>query len=142
MAVILFDPSYRNLLAPLSTTKALSHFHFGLLSTQERWELLLKQPAAIHTAPYLQGLYVDANAKLLPANAAAEASLWIDASVIPDDALVAQIQSLQNGDCLMDEQGLVAGKAVIAFNSFNPSDTSAYFTQANKVASVQRIRFP
>lgn len=142
MAVILFDPSYRNLLAPLSTTKALSHFHFGLMRIQERWELLLKQPAAIHTAPYLQGLYASSNASLLPADAAADASLWIDASVIPDDALIAQIQSLQNGDCLMDEQGLVAGKAVIAFNSFNPSDTSVYFTQANKVTSVQRIRFP
>lgn len=142
MAVILFDPSYRNLLAPLSTTKALSHFHFGLMRIQERWELLLKQPAAIHTAPYLQGLYASSNASLLHADAAADTSLWIDASVIPDDALIAQIQSLQNGDCLMDEQGLVAGKAVIAFNSFNPSDTSVYFTQANKVTSVQRIGFP
>lgn len=143
MAVILFDPSYRNLLAPLSTTKALAQFHFGLLSIQERWELLLKLPAAVHTAPYLQELYAGTNARLLESESqATDAHLWIDASVIPDDAMIEQIQFLQNGDCLMDEQGLVAGKAVIPFSGFNPSDTASYFTQANKLEKVQRIRFP
>lgn len=143
MAVILFDPAFRNLLEPLSSTKALAQFHFGLLSIQERWELLLKQPAAVHTATHLQALYVATNNPILQ-NGSTETDphLWIDASVIPDDDLIAQIQELKNGDCLLDEQGLVAGKAVIAFSDFNPSETASYFTQANKLANVQRICFP
>lgn len=143
MALILFDPAFRNLLAPLSTTKALAQFHFGLLSIQERWELLLKLPAAVHTAPYLQALYADTNETQFKTEFPASATnIWIDASVIPDDALIAQIQSLKNGDCLVDELGLVAGKAAIPFSDFNPSDTAAFFMQANKLESVQRIRFP
>ncbi len=112
MAVILFDPAFRNLLAPLSTTKALAQFHFGLLSIQERWELLLKLPTAVHTAPYLQLLYADTNETQFQTEIPASATnIWIDASVIPDDALIAQIQSLKNGDCLVDELGLVAGES-------------------------------
>ncbi len=134
MAVILFDPPYRNLLAPLSTTKAVAQFHFGLLSVKERWELLLNQPAYIHTAPYLQALYL--------APAVSNEYCWIDSTILPNDALIEQINQLQLGDCLMDEFGLVAGKSNFPFSEFDPSDTAAYFTQANKIDHTLRLRFP
>ncbi len=134
MAVILFDPPYRNLLAPLSTTKAVAQFYFGLLSVKERWELLLNEPTYIHTASYLQPLYL--------APAVSNEYCWIDATILPNDALIEQINQLQLGDCLMDEFGLVAGKSNFPFSEFDPSNTAAYFTQANKIDHTLRLRFP
>lgn len=140
MAVILFDPVYRNLLAPLSTTKAVAQFHFGLLSVKERWELLLNEPSYIYTAPYLQNLYT------APSNTdeagLSETMIWIDASVLPNESLINQIKALQLGDCLMDEFGLVAGKSNLPYSEFDPSKTAAYFTQANKIDHIVRLRFP
>lgn len=140
MSVILFDPPYRNLLAPLSTTKAVAHFHFGLLSVKERWELLLNELSYIHTAPYLQDLYTAPNN--IDESDLSEAMIWIDASVLPNESLVNQIKALQLGDCLMDEFGLVAGKTNLPFKEFDPTNTAAYFTQANKISATLRIRFP
>jgi len=140
MAVILFDPPYRNLLAPLSTTKAVAQFHFGLLSVKERWELLLNEPAYIHTAPYLQGLYTIPNNT--ESSILSEVTVWIDASVLPNESLINNIKALQLGDCLMDEFGLVAGKSNLPFSEFDPSNTAAYFTQANKIDHTLRLRFP
>lgn len=140
MAVILFDPPYRNLLAPLSTTKAVAQFHFGLLSVKERWELLLNELSYIHTAPYLQDLYAIPNDTAPTIKS--EETIWIDASVLPNQLLIAQIKQLGMGDCLMDEFGLVAGKSAISFGNFNPSDTTTFFSQSNKVEGITRLRFP
>lgn len=140
MAVILFDPPYRNLLAPLSTTKAVAQFHFGLLSVKERWELLLNELSFIHTAPYLQNVYLTPNNS--DASSLYEETIWIDASVLPNESLVNQIKALRLGDCLMDEFGLVAGKSNLAFSEFDPANTADYFTQANKIENSLRIRFP
>ena len=140
MAVILFDPPYRNLLAPISTTKAVAQFHFGLLSVKERWELLLNELSYIHTAPYLQDLYTAPNN--IDEAGLSEETIWIDASVLPNESLVSQIKSLQLGDCLMDEFGLIAGKSNLAFSEFDPANTADYFTQAIKIEHTLRIRFP
>lgn len=140
MAVILFDPSYRNLLAPLSTTKALAQFHFGLLSVKERWELLLNEPSYIHTTPYLQDLYTTPLSN--GGSNLSEDHIWIDASVLPNESLVKKIKGLQLGDCLIDEFGLVAGKSNLPYNEFDPANTTAYFSQANKIDHTLRIRFP
>lgn len=140
MAVILFDPAYRNLLAPLSSTKALAQFHFGLLSIKERWELIMNETAYVHTAPYLQRLYASPdntdNALL------SKEHVWIDASVLPNEWLVTKIKALKSNDCLMDEFGLVAGKGNFLLSDFNPSNTATYFTQANQIEQTQRLRFP
>ncbi len=140
MAVILFDPPYRNLLAPLSTTKAVAQFYFGLLSVKERWELMLNEVSYIHTAPYLQDLYTVPN--ITNEASISEETIWIDASVLPNELLLTQIKQLGIGDCLMDEFGLVAGKSNFSFHEFDPANTAAYFTQANKIEHALRFRFP
>lgn len=140
MAVILFDPPYRNLLAPFSTTKAVAQFHFGLLSVKERWELLLNELSYIHTAPYLQDLYTAPNN--INEAGLSEETIWIDASVLPNESLVNQIKFLQLGDCLIDEFGLIACKSNLAFSEFDPANTADYFTQAIKLEHTLRIRFP
>ncbi len=134
MAVILFDPPYRNCLEPLSSTKAVAQFHFGLFSVQDRWNLLLNEPSYIHTVSYLQPLY-----SIPPENLE---YCWVDASILPNESLVEQIKLLQLGDCLVDKIGLIAGKSNTPFNVFNPSETETYFTKVVNISNVVRFRFP
>lgn len=134
MHLILFDPPYRHLLSPLSATKAVAKCHFGLLSIQERWERMLNQTSFVKTADYLQKLY-DTPTTL-------SISCWIDASVIPDDSLVASIVSLEEGACLVDAKGLVAGKGRIPFDQFDPTDYATYFSKIQSIDATKRLQFP
>lgn len=133
MAIILFDNAKRNLFSPLSLTKAVASFHFGLLSIKERWELWLKQSTFIHTAAYLQSLYDEP----LPEN-----HIWIDASVIPNEALIHQILALEIGQVLVDEKGIVAGKSDKAFTDFTPASWDPFFNINIAIDSIRRIEFP
>lgn len=134
MHLILFDPPHRHLLSPLSATKAVATFHFGLLSIQARWEQLMHQTSFIKTADYLQKLYKAPTDSII--------YCWIDASVIPDESLVAQIVSLEAGACLVDSKGLVAGKASIGFDQFNAADYASYFTKVQSINPTKRLQFP
>ncbi len=133
MAIILFDNSNRNRFSPISITKAVASFHFGLLSVKERWELWLKQNTFVHTEPYLQSLYE--TPKL-------ENHIWIDAAIIPTELVVQQILALEIGQVLMDEKGIVAGKSSKNFSEFSPETCSTFFEIIISIESVHRIEFP
>ncbi len=132
MGFILYDNKFRANLSPLSLTKAVADFHFGLLSIKERWALLLKCPIFIHTEQYLQPLYD------MPSETAS--NTWIDAAVLPTDELVRQILQLNEGESLVDETGLIAGKSSIPFGLFNA--TTVDFEKKIVVENVYRIVFP
>lgn len=134
MGYILFDNAYRANLFPLSLTKSIADFHFGLLSIKERWALLLKSPVFIHTAHYLQPLY-DTPTEM-------EVNIWIDAAVLPSDELVQQIKNLEIGDYLMDENGLIAGKSLVPFITFNPLTAEHFFEKKILMPPISRIDFP
>ncbi|MEI6265644.1 MAG: putative sugar nucleotidyl transferase [Sphingobacteriia bacterium] len=133
MAIILFDNAKRNLFSPLSLTKAVASFHFGLLSIKERWELWLKQSAFIHTAAYLQDLYEQP---------AADNHIWIDASILPNEQLIQQILALEIGQVLEDEKGIVAGKSAKSFTDFSPISWTSFFESTIIIETVHRIEFP
>jgi UDP-N-acetylglucosamine diphosphorylase/glucosamine-1-phosphate N-acetyltransferase len=133
MAIILFDNAKRNLFSPLSLTKAVSSFHFGLLSMKERWELWLKQETFVHTADYLQDLYE---------KPAPDVHTWIDSAVIPSEWLVQQIIELSIGQVLVDENGIVAGKSKSNFANFSPSSWEPFFDSIISIETVNRIEFP
>ena len=97
MSIILFDNSQRKRLWPLTQTKAVAALRMGMLTMAERWEQLTGMQVFIHTEKYLQNLY---------GYAGADEHIWIDASVIPDKALVDLVQSLDKNDCWADEYGL------------------------------------
>jgi UDP-N-acetylglucosamine diphosphorylase / glucose-1-phosphate thymidylyltransferase / UDP-N-acetylgalactosamine diphosphorylase / glucosamine-1-phosphate N-acetyltransferase / galactosamine-1-phosphate N-acetyltransferase len=133
MAIILFDNAKRNLFAPLSLTKAISSFHFGLLSIQERWSLWFKQDSFVHTSSYLQPLY-----EIPPS----ELHIWVDAAVIPSESLVQQIVDLAEGQVLVDEKGVVAGKSAKNFIDFSPTSWESFFESIISIENVNRIEFP
>jgi UDP-N-acetylglucosamine diphosphorylase/glucosamine-1-phosphate N-acetyltransferase len=133
MAIILFDNAKRNLFAPLSLTKAVSSFHFGLLSIKERWSLWLNQDTFVHTASYLQALYE---------TPPSDTHIWIDAAVVPTEMLVQQILNLATGQALIDDKGVVAGKSAQHFIDFSPISCESFFESMICIENVHRIEFP
>ncbi|TAG14982.1 MAG: glucose-1-phosphate thymidylyltransferase, partial [Sphingobacteriia bacterium] len=134
MGFILFDNEFRANLSPLSLTKAVADFHFGLLTIKERWALLLKSPVFVHTDHYLQPLYDTPSETAI--------NTWIDAAVLPTDELVQHILQLNAGECLIDERGLIAGKSSIPFSEFNPSTAIRLYEKKNLIENILRIIFP
>ncbi|MBH2004303.1 MAG: glucose-1-phosphate thymidylyltransferase [Sphingobacteriia bacterium] len=133
MAFILFDNISRDSLSPLSLTKAIADFRFGILTIKERWTLLLREEAFVHTAEYLQGLYPVPEPGIYT---------WIDASVIPTEQLVAAIQQLKPGQALAGNGGLVAGKSGISFTAFSAATAESFFEEILPAGSVSRIEYP
>ncbi len=133
MPIILFDNPLRRSLLPFTYTKAVADIRFGILSMKERWALLSQEAVLVHTEKYLQPLY---------GQVATGDHLWIDAAVVPDTFLAAQILSLEAGACLMDEKGLIAGRMTIDPSSFDAYRYDEYFIKVNDHPSVKRIEHP
>ncbi|MEQ1623536.1 MAG: putative sugar nucleotidyl transferase [Sediminibacterium sp.] len=131
MSLILFDPAKRESLFPLTTTKAFASLRFGILSILERWQWKTKQEIFVHTAPYLQPLYA------VPADGT---HYWVNASVMPDDALIERIMDLAPGHCLCDEHGLIAAKSDMPFADFQAN--AAQFQHCNHYQIVKRLLHP
>lgn len=133
MSIILFDNAQRKRLWPLTQTKAVAALRMGMLTMAERWERLTGMQVLVHTEAYLQNLY---------GYAGAAEHIWIDASVIPDRALVDLVQSLDTNDCWADENGLIVGKANLSFEDFDAAQSLQYFEKIHDHAMVDRIQFP
>ena len=110
MSIILFDNTQRNHLWPLTQTKAVAALRMGILTMAERWEQLTGMQVFVHTEAYLQNLYGYPDAG---------EHIWIDASVIPNTALVDLVQSIDKNDCWADEDGLIIGKTNLSFEDFD-----------------------
>jgi UDP-N-acetylglucosamine diphosphorylase / glucose-1-phosphate thymidylyltransferase / UDP-N-acetylgalactosamine diphosphorylase / glucosamine-1-phosphate N-acetyltransferase / galactosamine-1-phosphate N-acetyltransferase len=133
MAIILFDNIQRNRLWPLTQTKAVAALRMGILTMVERWELLTGMQVFVHTEDYLQNLYGYPDAG---------EHIWIDASVIPDRALVDVVKSLDRNDCWADENGLIIGKTALSFEEFDTAQSLQYFENIHDHATADRIRYP
>lgn len=133
MGIILFDNIQRNRLWPLTQTKAVAALRMGILTMVERWELLTGMQVFVHTEDYLQNLYGYPDAG---------EHIWIDASVIPDRALVDVVKSLDRNDCWADENGLIIGKTALSFEEFDATQSLQYFENIHDHATVGRIRYP
>jgi len=131
MALILFDPTNRESLFPLTSTKAFASLRFGIFSIAERWQWKTKQEIFVHTEAYLQPLYT------LPSEAA---HYWVNASVMPDEALIERILELPLEHCLCDEIGMIAAKTAIPFADFQANATQ--FQQCHHYQIVKRLQHP
>lgn len=133
MSIILFDNTQRNHLWPLTQTKAVAALRMGVLTMAERWEQLTGMQVFVHTEAYLQNLYGYPDAG---------EHIWIDASVIPNRALVDLVQSLDKNDCWADEDGLIVGKTNLSFEDFDAAQSLQYFEKIHDHATVDRILYP
>ena len=97
MVIILFETNSRQNLYPLAETKALADIRYGIFSVKERWEAISGLPVYVQAEDYLAGLYEPPPA---------DEYLFIDAALKDEDALRAQILSLQPGEALRDDNGI------------------------------------
>lgn len=131
MSLILFDPTKRESLFPLTSTKAFASLRFGIFSIAERWQWKTKQEIFVHTAAYLQPLYA------VPADGT---HFWVNAAVMPDEALIERIMDLPLGHCLCDDYGLIAAKSDSPFADFQAN--AAQFEQCHHYQIVKRLQHP
>ncbi len=131
MAIILFDTNSRISLFPLTLTRSIAALRFGILTIQERWALRSKEEVFIRTDHYLQILY--------PKPILVD-HIWIDASIMPDDALVQTILNLEDDTCIVDSLGFVAGRKSVGFNDFVP-DSSIFAKQIQLSEAIKRLKY-
>jgi UDP-N-acetylglucosamine diphosphorylase/glucosamine-1-phosphate N-acetyltransferase len=100
--VILFDDEQlRKNLLPFTYTRAIADIRIGITTIKEKWNLYYAD-INILTESYLQEKYGVFQQK--------ENTLYINASLIPSDALVSEINSLKENELLTDNNIILAYK--------------------------------
>jgi UDP-N-acetylglucosamine diphosphorylase/glucosamine-1-phosphate N-acetyltransferase len=102
MTILLFDdPAIRPRLLPFTFTRPVAALRCGILTIAEKWQQRLgSEQMGYLTEAYLQGKF--------PTGSTQGPALVINGAVCPDDLLVQQVQALQPGEALFDENMLVA----------------------------------
>lgn len=100
--LILFDSEdVRDHLLPLTFTRPMAELRIGILTIREKWEAWLDGKASYITQPYLNQKY--------PMNVAAD-NFVINASVMPNEALVTRILNLGDNEAILQEGELIAAR--------------------------------
>lgn len=95
---ILFDDNRKSLL-PLTYTRPVAEIRIGILTIAQKWEIILGQKISYFTEEYLSTVFP---AKLDSDN------IFINASILPDESLVASLKSLPSGSYLVKGNIIVA----------------------------------
>ena len=95
--VILFDTEREKFL-PLSYTRPISFFRVGIRTIKEKWELYYKN-VSVRTVDYLSSKY---------SCVLQEENLWINSSIIPNENLILEINSLRKGEVLKSKGIVIA----------------------------------
>ena len=135
MHLIFFDDENRQRLLPLTFTRPVAEIRLGILTLREKWERRLGAGgSSFRTADYLRVKY---------GFAAADDNLWINGSVIADEALVAAVQQLEKGSCLRAGEVVIAARTDRAAAKDGSSDPD--FSAMNVVeygGSPEQVRYP
>jgi len=128
MNLILFDDSAKNNLLPLTFTRPVAEIRIGILTIKEKWEKHLHATASFKTDNYLSEKYP------LTISETSD-NIWINGSICPNEALVAEIKSLKTLHQLVYDNIIVAynsGKETIDF-------TVATATYTKKASSHKQL---
>ena len=118
MNYILFDGNYRNNLLPFTYTRPVAEIRVGILKITEKWELSLKTNVSFLTEDYLSTKY--------PLNLVGD-NIFINASLIPDNLIIEEINSLNSGDVLIKGGEILAysnSQVVTDIDSFNKIEST------------------
>jgi len=107
MNYILFDGSNRDALLPFTFTRPVADIRIGILTIREKWELYLGVTTTTVTEDYLSDKYPMVEM---------EQNIMINASYIPNDALVKQIKKLKPNQAVFD------GDIMLAFYSLEDQE--------------------
>ena len=113
MNYILFDGPNRAALLPFTYTRPVADIRIGILTIREKWELYLGVTTTTVTEDYLSDKYPMVEI---------EQNIMINASYIPNEALVNQIKNLKENQAIFDGDTMVAFYSLedqeIDFNTF------------------------
>lgn len=99
MNYILFDSYRRNYLLPLSFTRPVADFRFGILTIREKWELYLNSKTSTLTEDYLN--------KRFPIHKEDD-NILINGSICPTPELVEKVINLKSGEALVSDTTIIA----------------------------------
>jgi UDP-N-acetylglucosamine diphosphorylase/glucosamine-1-phosphate N-acetyltransferase len=113
MNYILFDGPNRAALLPFTYTRPVADMRIGIMTIREKWELYLGVTTTTVTEDYLSDKYPMVEM---------EQNIMINASYIPNEALVNQIKNLKENQAIFDGDTMVAFYSLedqeIDFNTF------------------------
>lgn len=99
MNYILFDGPSRNALLPFTYTRPVADIRIGILTIREKWEKYLGSTTTTLTEEYLQEKYPIVELEL---------NVMINASFLPNEALVEMVKSLQPNQMIVHDEDVVA----------------------------------
>jgi UDP-N-acetylglucosamine diphosphorylase/glucosamine-1-phosphate N-acetyltransferase len=99
MNYILFDGPNRAALLPFTYTRPVADIRIGIMTIREKWELYLGVTTTTVTEDYLSDKYPMVEM---------EQNIMINASYIPNEALVNQIKNLKENQAIFDGDSMVA----------------------------------
>ena len=99
MNYILFDGNVRNSLLPFTFTRPVAEIRIGILTIREKWETYLKTEISCKTEDYLSGKYPLITEK---------ENILINASYLPNAALIEKISNLRANEILLDGDEIIA----------------------------------
>ncbi len=93
MAYILFDDELiRNQLKPFTFTRPVADIRCGILTIRDKWSFRLKTRVTCLSKRYLEEITAESSI-----------NTYINGAVCPDENLVAEIEKLEVGKCLVDD---------------------------------------
>ena len=99
MNYILFDGPNRNALLPFTYTRPVADIRIGILTIREKWEKYLGSTTTTLTEEYLQEKYPIVEL---------EENVMINASFLPNEALIEMVKSLQPNQMIVHDENVVA----------------------------------
>src|SRR6185295_4716741 len=128
---ILFDDDYRDHLLPFTFTRPVSEIRIGIFTIREKWQRSLNAKPSYFTETYLR--------KKFPADLK-ETNWMINGCVLPDPRLVAQVNALQTGEAIAENDMLIACCADEKFLKEEPLDFQAIIRSSKIIAPVSSPR--
>jgi UDP-N-acetylglucosamine diphosphorylase/glucosamine-1-phosphate N-acetyltransferase len=113
MHIILFDDETRFRLLPFTHTRPVADIRCGIFTMRERWEKLLNQQTSTLTETYLQPVF--------PLHTGND-NLFINASVFASESLIHAINTLAEGEKLIQNELVIAARfsnAEVHFHNIN-----------------------
>lgn len=127
--IILFDINQQHLeLLPLAFTRPIADIRIGILTIREKWERMLPGNYSYLTPDYMAGKY--------PAHFTDD-NLFIAGHLIPDEELARQVNILNPGEALIDQQTVVAFRGSEA--DFRESRYAHTLESSRKLRYVQHL---
>ena len=127
--IILFDINQQHLeLLPLAFTRPIADIRIGILTIREKWERMLSGNYSYLTPDYMAGKY--------PAHFTDD-NLFIAGHLIPDEELARQVNILNPGEALIDQQTVVAFRGSEA--DFQESRYAHTLESSRKLRYIQHL---